>query len=146
MTLQQTVRFWTYLLERAELKKKAFISTPSGSPYKDEMRTEAETYEWLAKTFVSNFEHSIASAKDFSHGLTAEQAAGFLDYLSEKIVELKAAQEKTESNKQKALAGLQEMEYFRVRGIYKEMVNLEDRQIMAFESARKTFISIHQEG
>ena len=43
MSLPQAVEFWTYLHNQVELKIEAFLDTPSGSSYKDEMRAEAET-------------------------------------------------------------------------------------------------------
>lgn len=144
MSLQQAVAYWTYLQAQAKLKKQAFFDTPGSSPYKDEMRAEAETYEWLAKTFAGNFERSITSAADIPHGLTAGQAAGFLGYLDKRTTELEAGLEETRRKRQEALAKAQGMEYYRVESIYKDMGNLTECQIQVFENSRKSFMSILQ--
>jgi hypothetical protein len=89
MSLQQAVEFWTYLHNQAELKKQAFINTPSGSPYRDEVRAEGETYQAIANRFAENFDQPLTSAKDILHGLTSDQAAGFLDYLDKRTAEVK---------------------------------------------------------
>jgi hypothetical protein len=78
--------------------------------------------------------------------LTAEQAAGFLAYLDERIIELKASLEKTQGKKQEALDSAQGAEYSSVKSIYKDMENLEKCQINAIENSRKSFMSILQEG
>jgi len=145
MSPQHAREYWTYLQGQAELKKLAFLDTPYGSPYKDEMRAEAETYQGLAQTFAGNFEYSITSAEDILHGLTAGQAAGYLGYLDRQVVKLKAGLAKTRRNKQEPLATAQGMEYQRVKSIYKDMENLNECQIQAFENSRKCFMSILQE-
>jgi hypothetical protein len=146
MSLPQAVEFWTYLHNQVELKIEAFLDTPSGSSYKDEMRAEAETYQELAEKFSRNFEQSITSAEDIPHGLTAEQAAGFLGYLDERIIERNAGLEKTQGKKQEALDRAQSAEYYRVKSIYKDMENLKKCQINVIEKSRKSFMSILQEG
>jgi hypothetical protein len=145
MSLPQAVEFWKYLHNQAELKIEAFLDTPSGSSYKDEMRAAAETYQELAEKFSRNFEQSITSAEDIPYGLTAEQAAGFLGYLDERIIQLKAGLEKTQGKKQEALNSAQGAEYSRVKSIYKDMENLKKCQINAIENSRKSFISILHE-
>lgn len=148
MSLQHAREYWTYLHGQAELKKLAFLDTPYGSPYKDEMRAEGETYQGLAETFVGNFEYSITSAEDILHGLTAAQAAGYLGYLGyldRQVVKFKAVLAKTRRNRQEPLATAQGMEYQRVKSIYNEMENLSKCQIQALENSRKSFISILQE-
>jgi hypothetical protein len=145
MSLQRAREYWTYLQAQAKLKKQAFFDTPddgSYSSYKDEMRAEAETYEGLAKTFAGNFRRSITSAADILHGLTVEQAVGFLGYLDKRITELEAGLEENRRKKEAALAKAQGMEYYRVESIYKDMGNLTECQIQVFENSRKNFMSI----
>ena len=142
MSLQRAREYWTYLQGQAELKKQAFFDTRSDSPYKDEMRAEAETYERLAKTLAGNFERPITSAADILHGLTVEQAVGFLGYLDKRITELEAGLVENRRKKEAALAKAQGIEYYRVETIYKDMVNLTECQIQVFENSRKNFMSI----
>ena len=144
MSLQHAREYWTYLQAQAKLKKQAFFDTRGDSPYKDEMRAEAETYERLAKTFAGNFERPITSAADILHGLTAEQAARFLDYLDKRTTQLKAGLEETRRKRQEALAKAQGMEYYRVESIYKDMGNLTECQIQVIENSRKSFMGILQ--
>jgi len=144
MSLQRAREYWTYLQAQAELKKQAFFNTRGDSPYKDEMRAEAETYEGLAKTFAGNFRRSITSAADILHGLTVEQAVGFLGYLDKRITELEAGLEENRRKKEAALAKAQGMEYYRVESIYKDMGNLTECQIQVIENSRKSFMGILQ--
>ena len=78
--------------------------------------------------------------------MTAEQAAGFLGYLDERIIERNAGLEKTQGKKQEALDRAQSAEYYRVKSIYKDMENLKKCQINVIEKSRKSFMSILQEG
>ena len=144
MSLQQVIEFWTYLQAQAKLKLQAFIDVRSGSSYKDEMRAEAEAYEGLGKIFSKNFEPSIRSADDIRHGLTGEQVAGFLDYLDLRTTELKAALERIQRKREEALASAQDMDYYRVKNIYKDMQNLQECQIGVVENSRHSFMGILQ--
>jgi hypothetical protein len=145
MSVQQAVDFWVYLTGQEKLKMQAYFNTPHGSSYRDEVRAEAEAYQELARVFTGNFEQSISSPQDISHGLKAQQAQGFLDYLDQKIVKLKAMLEQTQRNRREALAKAREIDYLDVKMIYKEMENLEKDQIIVFENSRKNFIRILEE-
>jgi hypothetical protein len=144
MSLEQAVEFWKYLRDQSELKKQAFIDTPTGSPYKDEMRTEAETYQGLAKAFSANLDYPISSIEDICNGLTSEQTAGFLDFLNRRTIEFKTGLEKTQRNRQEALSKVLAAEYYEVKRIYKATEDNEERQLIAFDNARKKFMSILQ--
>ena len=146
MSLQQARAYWAYLQDQAELKLKRYIDAPRGSPYKDEARAEAETYERLARIFAKNFEQPIAKAEDIPHGLTAEQAASFLNYLDEEIAYFNSALEEAQSKRAEALAKVQEADYSRVKSIYKLMTNQDKDRILILEHSRERFTSILQDG
>ncbi len=142
MSLQQAMEFWAYLHEQAELKKQAYLDTPRGNPYKDEMRTEAETYGGIMESFARNFEQPISSAQDIVHGLRAEQAEAFLNHLDEMLKDFQVRVEDTRRKKQEALAEAEGVKYDEVKRIYNATENNEERQVTAVVNARKRFISI----
>jgi hypothetical protein len=146
MSLQKAMDFWAYLKAQEKLKMQAYFNTPHGSSYRDEVRAEAETYQQIANAFARNFEQSISSPQDIPHGLTAQQAASFLDYLDKEMIKLNAALEKTQRNRREALAKAREIDYLDVKQIYKETENLEKDQIVVFYNSRKNFISMLKEG
>ena len=145
MSTQKAREFWIYLRDQAELKKQAFIDTPRGSPYKDEVRAEAETYDWIIKSFDGNFEQAIRGAQDILHGLTTDQATDFINYLDGELEKSEAYLENTRRKKQEALARVRDVEYGEVKRIYKATENNVERQIMALENARGSFMNILQE-
>lgn len=145
MSTQKAREFWIYLRDQAELKKQAFIDTPRGSPYKDEVRAEAETYDWIIKSFDGNFEQAIRGAQDILHGLTTDQATDFINYLDGELKKSEAYLENTRRKKQEALARVRDVEYGEVKRIYKATENNVERQIMALENARGSFMNILQE-
>ena len=145
MSLQHAREYWTYLQAQAEFKKQAYFDTLPRNSDKEEMRAQAETYQGLAKTFAGNFEHSITSAQDILHGLTAEQVSGFLGYLDKMTTQLEAVLEEVRRKKEAALAKVQDnMEYYRIESIYQDMRNLTECQIPVFENSRKSLMSILQ--
>jgi len=145
MSTQEAREFWIYLRDQAELKTQAFIDTPGGSSYKDEMRAEAEMYDLITKSFDGNFEHAIRGAQDILHGLTADQAVDFINYLDGELKKSEAYLENTHRKKQEALARVKDVEYSEVKRIYKATENNEERQIIALKNARESFMNILQE-
>jgi hypothetical protein len=144
MSIQVAREFWTYLHNQSEQYKQKYFEDGGDHAYRDEIRAAEETYRHVANEFSSYLGTPIQAASDIQSGLTAEQFKAFLGMLEQHIAAARMRQEEILRKSQAALAKVEDMEYYRVKRIYKEMNNLADRQALAYHHSREQLMRILQ--
>lgn len=145
MSLQQVRKFWSYLHDQEDHKIQIFVGVPYGSPYKDEVRAEAESYQLLAQDLAKYLSQPITDVLDIQHGLTSQQVSDFLDSLNTRIRSLRVSQEEIQQKRQAALTESNDGEYSETKRIYKESETILRCQCRVFEFAREILLSILEE-